>query len=162
MTGDDLKQERVARKMSRRALAELCGIHMDTVRYWEGKPSLDLRGYAVKRMLKALGITLAQPPRRQSRPSLFGYFLAPLRARDGVLSHHGILRGPKRCGAKTRKGTPCHAKPIPGKARCKFHGGLSTGPKTPEGRARIAEAQRRRWRLREGEVDISPFQRHRN
>jgi hypothetical protein len=27
-----------------------------------------------------------------------------------------------------------------------FHGGLSTGPKTEAGRARIAEAQRRRWR----------------
>jgi len=33
----------------------------------------------------------------------------------------------------------------PGKRRCRFHGGLSTGPKTSEGRARIAEAQRRRW-----------------
>jgi hypothetical protein len=31
-----------------------------------------------------------------------------------------------------------------GKARCRFHGGLSTGPKTQAGRARIAEAQRRR------------------
>jgi hypothetical protein len=34
-----------------------------------------------------------------------------------------------------------------GKARCRFHGGLSTGPKTEAGRARIAEAQRRRWCL---------------
>ncbi len=33
----------------------------------------------------------------------------------------------------------------PGKRRCRFHGGLSTGPKTDAGRARIAEAQRRRW-----------------
>jgi hypothetical protein len=33
-----------------------------------------------------------------------------------------------------------------GKARCRFHGGLSTGPKTEAGRSRIAEAQRRRWR----------------
>jgi hypothetical protein len=33
-----------------------------------------------------------------------------------------------------------------GKARCRFHGGLSTGPKTEAGRARIAEAQLRRWR----------------
>ena len=31
-----------------------------------------------------------------------------------------------------------------GKARCRFHGGLSTGPKSEAGRARIAEAQRRR------------------
>ena len=28
----------------------------------------------------------------------------------------------------------------PGKARCRFHGGRSTGPKTQAGRARIAEA----------------------
>lgn len=33
-----------------------------------------------------------------------------------------------------------------GKRRCRFHGGLSTGPKTEAGRARIAEAQRRRWK----------------
>jgi hypothetical protein len=33
-----------------------------------------------------------------------------------------------------------------GKARCRFHGGKSTGPKTQAGRARIAEAQRLRWR----------------
>jgi hypothetical protein len=33
-----------------------------------------------------------------------------------------------------------------GRARCRFHGGLSTGPKIAGGRARIAEAQRRRWR----------------
>jgi hypothetical protein len=33
----------------------------------------------------------------------------------------------------------------PGKRRCRFHGGLSTGPKTTAGRAKIAEAQRRRW-----------------
>ncbi|WP_354540881.1 HGGxSTG domain-containing protein [Roseovarius sp. MBR-6] len=52
---------------------------------------------------------------------------------------------PKRCGAETRKGTPCRAKPLPGKRRCKFHGGMSTGPRTPEGRERIAEAQRQRW-----------------
>ena len=29
--------------------------------------------------------------------------------------------------------------------KCKLHGGLSTGPKTEEGRARIAAAQRARW-----------------
>jgi hypothetical protein len=41
-----------------------------------------------------------------------------------------------------------HSKQIAfGKARCRFHGGLSTGPETKAGRARIAEAQRRRWRL---------------
>jgi len=49
------------------------------------------------------------------------------------------------CGAKTRKGAPCRMKSEPGKKRCKFHGGKSTGPRTRVGRQRIAEAQRRRW-----------------
>jgi hypothetical protein len=49
-----------------------------------------------------------------------------------------------RCGAKTRAGAPCLMRPVAGKRRCRLHGGLSTGPKTPEGRAQIAAAQRRR------------------
>ena len=51
-----------------------------------------------------------------------------------------------RCCAKTRAGAPCIMRVVPGKRRCRFHGGLSTGPRTVEGRARIAAAQRRRWR----------------
>ena len=47
----------------------------------------------------------------------------------------------QRCAAKTRKGTACQKPPLTGKARCRLHGGLSTGPKTPEGKARIAAAQ---------------------
>lgn len=46
---------------------------------------------------------------------------------------------PKRvtCGARRhRDGQPCQAKSEPGKRRCRFHGGRSTGPRTPEGRAR--------------------------
>ena len=42
------------------------------------------------------------------------------------------------CGAKTRKGTPCQRKDIYLSGRCPLHGGLSTGPKTPEGRAKCA------------------------
>ena len=45
-----------------------------------------------------------------------------------------------RCGAHTRKGTVCQKPPLSGKSRCRLHGGLSTGPKTPEGKARIAAA----------------------
>nr|WP_305792587.1 MULTISPECIES: HGGxSTG domain-containing protein [unclassified Aliiroseovarius] len=70
------------------------------------------------------------------------------RARGGVLGGFGRLsqKSPQNlCGASTRKGAPCKANALPGKARCRFHGGASTGPKTPEGRERIAEAQRQRW-----------------
>ncbi|WP_315901688.1 HGGxSTG domain-containing protein [Ruegeria arenilitoris] len=33
------------------------------------------------------------------------------------------------CGAKTRSGGRCKARVVPGKRRCRLHGGLSTGPK---------------------------------
>jgi len=46
----------------------------------------------------------------------------------------------KLCLAKNRSGKPCQKYPIVGRTRCRLHGGLSTGPKTPEGKARIAAA----------------------
>ena len=45
-----------------------------------------------------------------------------------------------RCGAKTRAGCPCKG-PAMKNGRCRMHGGASTGPRTPEGRARIAAAR---------------------
>lgn len=42
-----------------------------------------------------------------------------------------------KCGAtRHRDGQPCQAKPEPGKLRCRFHGGRSTGPRTDEGKAK--------------------------
>ena len=41
------------------------------------------------------------------------------------------------CGAQRRRdGLPCQALSVPGKRRCKWHGGCSKGPITEEGRAR--------------------------
>jgi hypothetical protein len=34
-----------------------------------------------------------------------------------------------RCGATTRQGGPCRKTPVAGHWRCRFHGGLSTGPR---------------------------------
>jgi hypothetical protein len=45
-----------------------------------------------------------------------------------------------RCGARTRGGCPCRAPAIHGRARCRMHGGRSTGPRTPEGLARLRAA----------------------
>lgn len=43
------------------------------------------------------------------------------------------------CGAKTRKGTPCKQTALYGECgRCKFHGGMSTGPRTKKGKKRSA------------------------
>jgi len=45
-----------------------------------------------------------------------------------------------RCGARTRKGTPCRA-PAMANGRCRMHGGKSTGPRTPEGLERSRKAR---------------------
>ncbi len=42
------------------------------------------------------------------------------------------------CGAKTRSGTPCKRKDLLKGGRCRLHGGMSTGPKTLEGKHRSA------------------------
>lgn len=42
----------------------------------------------------------------------------------------------KMCGAKTRQGTPCKNTRLYNNGRCKNHGGLSTGPRTEEGKTR--------------------------
>ena len=56
-----------------------------------------------------------------------------------------------RCGTRRRDGSRCQAPPVwdkrryrPVNGRCRMHGGLSTGPKTEEGRRRIAESNRTR------------------
>ena len=41
-----------------------------------------------------------------------------------------------RCGARNRRGTPCQC-PAMRNGRCRLHGGLSTGPRTPEGIERL-------------------------
>jgi hypothetical protein len=53
-----------------------------------------------------------------------------------LLRQHGPLRERTRCGARTRDGSPCEARGIVPNGRCRWHGGLSTGPKTPEGKRR--------------------------
>jgi len=45
-----------------------------------------------------------------------------------------------RCGARNRVGNPCGNRPRPN-GRCRFHGGLSTGPRTAEGRERVRVAK---------------------
>ena len=48
------------------------------------------------------------------------------------------LRG-LTCGAIKRDGQPCQSTTLCANGRCKFHGGRSTGPRTPEGRAKALE-----------------------
>ncbi|MDJ1007869.1 MAG: HGGxSTG domain-containing protein [Paracoccaceae bacterium] len=41
----------------------------------------------------------------------------------GHARNTGPMRASPRCGAKTRKGTPCQAPAVTGKRRCRMHGG---------------------------------------
>ena len=59
-------------------------------------------------------------------------YLLPLNSRDLSTT---------LCRAKTRSGNPCKRIGNPINGRCHLHGGKSTGPRTEEGRARIAAAQ---------------------
>ena len=50
------------------------------------------------------------------------------------------------CGAFARStGKPCQAPGNGRGGRCKLHGGMSTGPRTEQGRQRLREAMRLRW-----------------
>ena len=51
----------------------------------------------------------------------------------------------KICGAMNRKGQPCQCKFLLRGGRCKFHGGMSTGPRTEEGKKKSIEALRTGW-----------------
>ena len=57
------------------------------------------------------------------------------------------------CGAKTRKGTPCKRRDLYRSGRCKFHGGMSTGPVTEEGKKRCAENGTKASKKRADEAD---------
>lgn len=70
----------------------------------------------------------------------------------------GRRRTPKderpKCGARCRDGTRCQAPAVwdresnrPRNERCGQHGGLSTGPRTEEGRRRSREGARRGGRV---------------
>jgi hypothetical protein len=58
--------------------------------------------------------------------------------------HGATLRLPKKlgtkCGARTRRGTACGALAMRN-ARCRFHGGLSTGPTSTDGLERMRRAK---------------------
>lgn len=149
MTGAELAAIRKSAGLSQTDLARRVGIGRHAVSYWECKPTVDRRAWAVQRMAKVLPLP-AVPERfandrqdrlRARRAAQEAAFLAMVQARRDAAT----AKRRSRCGARTRKGRPCRMKSEPGKRRCKFHGGMSTGARTPEGKARIAEAQRRRW-----------------
>lgn len=166
-SGTDLRRARKNAGLSQAELARRAGLCRETVSNWENRPCLVWGSPAIGRMVDVLGVEVLPEsfksilriyPRSNARA--WGWGLNPkvremmeiecqlATARSRELSERVAEWNARRrvtCGAKTRKGTPCRMKSEPGKRRCKYHGGKSTGPKTAEGRKRIAEAQRRRW-----------------
>ena len=155
MTGADLRAHRKAAGFSQAALAKRAGFARGAVGYWERKAVVPTRYGAPRRFCDVLGVRHFPP----SNAHAGGWGLSlpdPWQARLDALAEVQMVawlareaqRAAKRrvlCGAKTRKGNPCLNLSEPGKRRCKFHGGKSTGPRIGEGRARIAAAQRLRW-----------------
>lgn len=87
-----------------------------------------------------------RPDNRPTCSSCVGTFCKGMRARGLDDDGRALpVRLRPRCGARTRRGSACSRKVVPGRFRCRLHGGLSTGPRSAPGKARIAAAQRRRW-----------------
>ncbi|WP_282025582.1 helix-turn-helix domain-containing protein [Limimaricola cinnabarinus] len=155
MTGAELRAKRKAAGLSQVQLAQAAGIGRGAVGYWEAKPALSRSGWACQRMFKVLGIRILPVNGHSMRARGDGVLpiwaaierraIEQARAAAEKREAQRLARLRVLCGAMTRKGLPCRLKSEPGRKRCKFHGGRSTGPRTAEGRARIAEAQRRRW-----------------
>lgn len=152
--GVELAARRRAAGLTQRQLAEAAGVGRTAVQYWEAAPHLGPRGWAVRRMAEALGWAVWPASETTIRPHGDGVLSLAERADALAAAQLAAFKDRKarraarrrmRCGAKTRKGTTCRNKSEPGKRRSKFHGGLSTGARTPEGIKRIREAQRRRW-----------------
>ena len=64
----------------------------------------------------------------------------------GINTRFGPNWSGVRCLAKTRRGTKCQSAAYKHNGRCRLHGGLSTGARTPEGLQRISEANLRHGR----------------
>ncbi len=163
--GAELAARRKAAGLTQRQLAEAAGVGRTAVQYWEAAPHLDPRGWAVGRMARALGWAI-RPATDTITRTRGDEVLSPFADVDAwaerqlaAYRDREAQRAARRrvvCGAKTRKGTPCRNKSEPGKRRCKFHGGLSTGARTPEGIERIRDAQRRRWARARGKSASAP------
>jgi transcriptional regulator with XRE-family HTH domain len=168
--GSQIRAARSLLGWSQDELARAANLHLNAVAYWEQTVSIPTgrhQPHACRKIAEALrrfGVEFvghAKPGVRLVQNHNF-FMRPPSRAR----AHHGVKRllrpwgmlaptktvpsGVARrqpsspCGARTRSGARCRRKGLDN-GRCLNHGGLSSGPKTPAGRARIAEAQRKRW-----------------
>ena len=163
-------QIRAARSLlgwSQDELARAADLNANAVAYWEQTVAIPTgrhEPHACRKIARALscagvefighakpGVRLVENPNYCSNPP------SRARARHGlklilsglavrrcktVLESHTKLR--VLCGAKTRAGAFCQRQSL-ANGRCRNHGGMSTGPRTAEGRRRISVVQHERW-----------------
>lgn len=88
----------------------------------------------------------------RARANDFGWSEAQFREQSRLWNWALSVLVRKSCGAKRRRdGKPCRAMNVPGSARCKWHGGCSTGPRSVAGRAKSL-ANLRQFRVKGGLV----------
>ena len=153
MSGIDLRAYCKAAGLSQVQLARLVGFSRDAVAYWEAKAEVDMRWGASHQFAEVLGIVVFRAKYAHARS--WGLSDPSPRVQQAQATAPSPDRQADRrvtCGAKTQTAVPCRLMSEPCKTRCKFHGGKSTGPKTQEGKTRIAEAQRTRWAGTRGEA----------
>ncbi|GLV24271.1 HGGxSTG domain-containing protein [Sphingobium sp. Cam5-1] len=96
------------------------------------------RAAEVERQWAAYAATLPDDDKRQLFRQWWAEAEAAQAAGRYVRSCPGYLRG-LTCGARKKDGRLCRSTTLCANGRCKFHGGASTGPRSPEGRARALE-----------------------
>lgn len=105
---------------------------MHATRRWCTVSPCHLGAYA--RARASWGLQKEEPMKSLTRVGLKGV-IGPTQCRTSP--HPGPPLPPTLCGARTRRGTQCAMSRIPGRGRCRLHGGASTGPRTAEGKAKV-------------------------
>ena len=149
MKAKELRAARVAAGLTQQQLADKAGFHRQAVIYWERKVGeFSMRWGAPAAFAKVLGMkyNFPTPTRARVYEVLDSEWLRKQTERLAEAERSRAARRRQTCGAKTRKGSPCRLQSEPGRRRCKYHGGMSTGPRTAEGKRRISDAQKKRWK----------------
>lgn len=156
--GSDIRAARKKKGWSQRELGKRAGLSREAIRYWERKGTIIPRNpnegpARIGRSLDLDGLCFTADYSQKRSQARLDFEQAKLdRSADvmhATIHHQRICEDETRrviCDAETRCGRSCQLVSEKGKRRCRFHGGRSTGPRTPEGKARIAEVQRQRWR----------------
>jgi hypothetical protein len=173
-TGAQIRAGRALLDWSQQDLADAAGLNVNSIRYWEWQAECPSGLYRepvacrrIRQVLASAGVKILSDPapgvQLQGKATIKPHQRAPARARasrgvtveeivadktpaNTLCTSQAITQKPRtRCGAKTRSGQACRRRGLGRGGRCANHGGASTGPRSDEGRKRIALAQKKRW-----------------